>query len=158
MESETFHNRGELDIVAIYFLEKVIEFQRIIYVIVVDDCHRIIFHTMFLHQFDSLHHLIKRGKTLLVTAIFVVKLLRTVNRDSHKKVILFEETAPVIVKQRPVCLDTVVNLASAAIFALQLQRFLVEADRAHQRFTAMPGKENLRHRLTFQIFLDEFFQ
>ena len=158
MESEAFHNRCELDIVAIYFLEKVIEFQRIIHIVVIDDCHRIVFHTMFFHQFDSLHHFIEGGKSLLVAAVFVMKLLRAVYRNSHKKIILLEETAPVIIQQRPVCLDAVVDLASAAIPALQFERFFVETDRTHQRFTPVPGKENLRHRLTFQIFFDEFFQ
>ena len=158
MKSEAFHNWGELDIVAIYFLEKAIEFQRVIHVVVIDDCHRIVFHAMLFHQFDSLHHFIEGRKSLFVAAIFVMKLLRAVYRNSHEEVVLFEETAPVVVQQCPVCLDAVIYLASVAVLALQLQCFPVETDRTHQRFTTVPGKENLRHRLTFQIFLDEFFQ
>ena len=113
---------------------------------------------MFFHQFDSLHHFIEGRKSLFVAAIFVMKLLRAVYRNSHEEVVLFEETAPVVVQQCPVCLDAVIYLASVAVLALQLQCFPVETDRTHQRFTTVPGKENLRHRLTFQIFLDEFFQ
>ena len=158
MESEAFYNRGELDIVAIYFLEKVIEFQRIIYVVVIDDCHCVVFHAMLFQQFDSLHHFIEGGESLLVATIFVMKLLRAVYRNSHEEVVFFEETTPVVVQQCPVCLDTVVYLASVAVLALQFQCFPIETDRTHQRFTTVPGKENLRHRLTFQIFLDEFFQ
>ena len=113
---------------------------------------------MLFQQFDSLHHFIEGGESLLVATIFVMKLLRAVYRNSHEEVVLFEETTPVVVQQCPVCLDAVVYLASVAVLALQLQCFPIETDRTHQRFTTVPGKENLRHRLTFQIFLDEFFQ
>ena len=104
---------------------------------------------MLFQQFDSLHHFIKGGKPLLIPAVFVVKLLRAVYRDAYKEIIFFEETAPIVVQQCSVSLDAVVYLASAPVFALQLQRFLVETDRAHQRFAAIPGKKNLRHRLAF---------
>ena len=103
MCAQPFHNRGELDEMAIHLFEEVVKLQRIIDIIVVHYSHCVVFHLVFLQQVDPFHHFEEGGKTLAGAAVFVVKLLRAVYRDADKEIIFFEETAPFVCKQLSIC-------------------------------------------------------
>ena len=98
MPADTLHDRGELDETAIQFLEEIIEFQRIIHVIIIHDGHGVIFYPMFFQQLDSLHHFIERGESLPVPTVFVVELLRAIDRYTHQEIIFLEKLAPLIIQ------------------------------------------------------------
>ena len=139
-------------------LEEIIEFHRIIGIIVVHYSHSIPFDSMLIKKFYASHHLHKRRKPLLIVAILVVKLLRSINRHSHQPVVFLEELAPLISEQCTVSLYAVVNSSSLCILLLQFHCPLIEAERTHQRFSSVPGKEYLRHSLRADILFDETLQ
>jgi len=75
-----------------------IEFQRVIYVVIVYDGHAVELHIVFFQQFNPFHSPgEKRDRPILSTTVFIVKFLRSVNGNTHKKVVLFEEFTPFIV-------------------------------------------------------------
>ncbi|MPN51582.1 hypothetical protein SDC9_199230 [bioreactor metagenome] len=100
----------------------------------------------------------KRRAAHLIPPVLIVKLLRPINGDTHQEIVLLEKAAPVIGKQRSVGLNGIINLPSSGIFFLQFNCLLVETQRAHQRFTAVPGKQHLRHGLRLYVFFDELFE
>ena len=158
MWKNTFHDRGKLNIVALYLLEEVVEIQRIVGIEVIDYGQGIPLYIMFLQQVDTSPHLLKRGQPLLVSAVFVMKLLRTIDRDPHQPIILLEEAAPLISQQRAVGLNGVVNGSARPILLLQFNHPFVERKGPHQRLSPMPGEKHLRHGLRFNILLDEKFE
>ena len=64
------------------FLKEMIEVKWIICVEIIYDSHRIPFHLMFIQQFYAFHDLDKGWLSLSVSPIFVMKLLRAVDRHS----------------------------------------------------------------------------
>ena len=53
---------------------------------------------MFFQQLDSLHHFIERGESLPVPTVFVVELLRAIDRYTHQEIIFLEKLAPLIIQ------------------------------------------------------------
>ncbi len=123
---QTLHNRGKLYIMTPEILEKVVELKRIIGIVVIDDSHGVPFHTVFLEQTYTFHHIQERGTSSAVAPVLVVKLLGTVDRDAHQPVVVAQKTAPLVIEQRTVCLQTVHDLTSAGIFLLQFHSPLIE--------------------------------
>ena len=157
MGQDTLYDGRELDEAALYLLKKVVEVEGIIGIEVIHHSQYIPLHPMLIEQSNSPHHLLKRGQSLLVAAVLIMKLLRTINRDTHQPVILFKEAAPLIGEQRTVGLDGVVDGAAGCILLLQLHHPFVKREGTHQRLTAMPGKEHLRHGLRLNVLLNETF-
>ena len=113
---------------------------------------------MLFQQFNPLPHLVVGGEPLLAASVMVVDALGAVDREANQEVVLPEETTPLVGQQRAIRLQAVGHLPTTGIFPLQGQCLLVEADRAHQRLTAMPGEQHLAHRLASHILGDETFQ
>ena len=125
---------------------------------VVDDGQCIPLHTMLLKQTDATHHLAPRRCARTRTPVLIVELLRTVNGDADKEVVLFQELAPFVGQPHAVSLQAVVYLPSMRIAPLQLQGPFVERDGTHQRLTAMPCEQYLRQCLRLNILADELLQ
>ena len=140
------------------FFEEMIEFKGIVGVEVIHYCHRVPFHSVLFQQVDALHHFDKGWSSKPVFAVFVMKLLRPVDRYAHQPIVLFEELAPFVGEQCAVGLYAVVNRPSVGVFLLQFHRFFVEGQRAHQGFSAVPGEQYLRHCLRIDIFFNELLQ
>ena len=100
----------------------------------------------------------ERGLARCRLSVFVVKLLRSVNRNAHKEIVLLKKFAPLIVKQRAVGLYAIVHLSAASVGALQLQCTLIKGYGAHQRFAAMPCKEHFGRGLRLDILAYELLQ
>ena len=158
MGQDALDDGGELQVVAAYLSEEVVELARVAGVEVVDDGHRVPLHAVLLQQFDAAHHFHERGSSLAVAAVFVVKLLRPVYRDAYQPVVFAEELAPLVGQQRSVGLDAVVDGASAGVTPLQLHGFLVEGEGAHQRFAPVPGEQYRRQGLGLDVLAHELFQ
>ena len=79
-----------------------------------------------------------------VLAVFIMKLLQTVDRDTHKPVILAEEATPLIREHCAVRLNAVVDSAPSGILALQLHRLFVERKWAHECWHPQKMRPNLR--------------
>ena len=158
MPEYALYDGGELYVVATYFFEEVVEFQRIIGIVVVHYRHAIPFHTMLFQQIDALHYFYERRLTLLILAIFVVKFLWPVDRDTYQPVVFTEEFAPFIRQHGSVGLYAIVYCTSAGIFFLQFHGLFVEGQRAHQSFPTVPGEHYLRHGLRIYVFFNKLFQ
>ena len=52
----------------------------------------------YIQLFDSLHHLIERGESLPVPTVFVVELLRAIDRYTHQEIIFLEKLAPFVIQ------------------------------------------------------------
>ena len=135
-----------------------IDIERVVGIEVVDDTHHVPLHAVLLQQLYATHHLVEGGLSATRTAVFIVKLLGAVDGEADEPVVLVEELTPLVGEQGAVGLEAVVNLSSAGVAALQLQHFLVEAERAHQRLATVPGEKHLRLCLRFDILLDERLQ
>jgi hypothetical protein len=90
--------------------------------------------------------------------VAVVHCLRTVDADTYQEMVIMKKTAPLIVQECTVRLQTVVNLSSLAILPLQLQRFPIEVDTSEQRFAPMPRKKHVGNRLRLQVLANELLQ
>ena len=155
MAHDALHDGRELDVLAAYLLEETVELERVIGVEVVDHGHCIPLHAVLLQQPDARHDLRPRRFPAAAAAVLVVKLLRTVYTHAHQPVVLAEELAPLIGQQGAVCLYGIGYHAAPGVLALQLQSPLVEGERAHERLSAVPGKEHFVHGLRLDILLGE---
>ena len=135
-----------------------IEIEGIVYIEIVDCSQRIPLHTVFVEQTDTPHHLVEGGLPCYRTAIFVMKLLRTVDGDPDKEIVFSEKPAPFVGQQCGIRLYAIVNLASLGIFPLKHKCAPIECHRTHQRFPSMPGEEYLRSGLGLNVFLDKLFK
>ena len=113
-----FNNRSKLDITTAYLLEEVIEVQWIFCIKVVDHGKGIPFHAVLVQHVDTFHHLTEGRFAGSRPSILIVKLLRSVNRDAHKKIVLLEEAAPLIIQEDAIRLNAVVNLTPTGIIPL----------------------------------------
>ena len=143
---------------AIQFFKEVIKLQRIISIIIIHNSHGIPLYPVFFQELNALHDFYKGRASLTVLTVFVMKLLRAVNGDTYQPVILPEKLTPFIIQERTIGLDTIVYRTPACILALQLHHPLIETERTHQCFSAMPGKQNLRHGLRLNIFTNKLLQ
>ncbi len=158
MRQQSLRDGRELDILATVLLVEMIDIQRIVRIKVVDDAHRIPFHAVFAQQLDAAHHFVERGLSRARPPVFIMELLRPVYGDTDEPMVLSEEGTPLIRQQRAISLQAVVNLPPARIAALQCQHLLVETQRTHQRFAAMPREQHLRSRLCLDVLTDEGLQ
>lgn len=62
-----------------------------------------------------------------------------------------KEGAPLVGEEGAVGLETVVDEVALSVLALEGDDALVEAERAHERFAAVPGKEHLGLGLRFNV-------
>jgi hypothetical protein len=83
-----------------------------------------------------------------------MKLLRSVDGHTHQEMIVMQKLTPLIGEQCSIGLHGIVYLPAACIFLLQFQRTLIESQRSHQRFAAVP----LEHHLVHGLCLDEFLR
>ena len=113
---------------------------------------------MLVKKVYAVHDLHKRWLVRCRATILVMKLLRSVNGHTHKKVVVFEKLAPLVCEQRAVGLYAVVDLSSASVDALQLQCSLVERDGAHEGLTSVPCEEHLWCGLCLNIFFYKLFE
>ena len=147
MFKDTFNDRCKLDIFAVYLLEEMIKIQWIVSIEVINNRHCIPFYTMFFQKINPLHHFDEGGLPHFIFTIFIVKFLRSINRNAYQPVIFSEELAPFIGQHGSVGLDAVIDRSSAGVFLLQFHSLFVEGERAHKCFSSVPGEKHLRHGL-----------
>lgn len=158
VRTESLNDRGKLDVARAYIFIEMVDLQGIVGIIVVDDTHGIPLHAMLLQETDAAHNLLERGLFSSRTTVFVVKLLRSVDADTDKEVVLAKELAPLVGEQGAIGLQAVVDEATVGVLTLELEGTLIETDGTHQRLAAMPGEENLRLGLRLDVLPDECFQ
>ena len=139
---QSLHYRGELQVFAPYLLEKAVKLQRMVGVVVVDHGHGVPLHPVFLQQLYPLHHTQEGALSGGGAAVFVVYLLRTVDRDPHQPMVVAQEAAPFVGEHSAVGLQRVVYMMSLRILLLQLHGLFKEVERAQRGLSAMPHKHH----------------
>lgn len=112
------YDRGELYEVAVYILEEMIEFKRMLYVEVVDNCQSIPFYIIFIKHSYATHHLVPCRSAGSSLAVGIVKLLWSVNRYAYKEIIVMKELAPFFCQHCGIGLNAVVDASSASVLLL----------------------------------------
>ena len=101
-------------------------------------------HIMLLQQVPPAPHLVEASLSAFIDPVGVVHFSRSIQAQADEEVVLFEERAPVVVKQRAVGLQGVGHpLARPFVFINQFNRALEEIQ-AHQAwFSSLPGHTDL---------------
>ncbi len=104
------HHGRELNVMAPYVLEEMVEVEGIVGIEVVDHGQRVPLHAVLVQQVDTLHHLAKGGAPGGRPAVFVVKLLRPVDGDPHQEIVGLEKltnssviSVPLVWMQLSIC-------------------------------------------------------
>ena len=126
--TEAFDNGRELHVSAADVFEEVIHLKRETHVIVVQYRKRIKLDLVVMQPLDAPHDPGKRTPSSTILTIAVVHGFRPIDGDADQKIVVFEETAPFVVKQQPVCLDAILYLPSLSVLPLEFQRFAVEVE------------------------------
>ena len=158
MSEDAFHNRGELEVMTTYFLEEVIELQRIVGIVIIYYRHPVPFYSVFLQQIDALHYFDERRPSLSVAPVFVMKLLWPVDGNAYQPIVFTEELAPFIGQESAVRLNTIFDGSTSRITLLKLYHPFVEGEGAHQCFASVPGEHHLWHGLRADVLTDELLQ
>ena len=98
--------------------EEAVEIHGIVSIKIIHYRHGIPFHTVAFEQMYASHHLLPRWRAPLHPSKFIVKLLGPVNADAHEPMVSSEESAPIVVQQRAVRLNAVVDDVFACILFL----------------------------------------
>ena len=155
MAVDALHDRCKLYVVAINLFKETIEVERIVGVVVVHHSHGVPLHTVAVEALDALHDLSPRGSAAGCATIFVVKLLRPVNRHAHQPAFVGKKPAPLVGEQRGVGLQAVVDDFAMGISLLQLHGSAIERQRAHECLAAVPSEQHLLHGLRVDVLVDE---
>ena len=125
---------------------------------VIDRGHRVELNSFPFQNIQSVHHPVEGRESALVLTVFVMNILGAVQRYSHKKVVVAEESRPFSVEERAVGLDGVVDDFAIGIFLLKFQSLAVEVQPQHQRLATVPVEGHFRHTVCADIFLNHFFE
>ena len=95
---------------------------------------------MALQNIKPAHHLGMRRLAALVHAVGIVNLRGPVDRDADEKAVPRQKLAPLVVEQRAVGLECVLDSFVAAVLCLQLNHALEEWHSQQRWFAALPRK------------------
>ena len=151
MGLEAFDDGGELDVAAADVLVEVIDVEGVVGVDAVDDAHGVPLHAVLLQEADATHDALEGGLAPTGEAVVVVELLGAVDGDADEPVVAPEEGAPLVGEEGAVGLEAVVDEVALGVLTLEGDDALVEAERAHEGFAAVPGEEHLGLGLRFDV-------
>src|SRR5208337_18220 len=104
-------------------------------------------------------HLVKRGLAVFRYAKAVVQFQRSINAEADEKAMFLEEQAPLVVEQRPVRLEIVLDsLPRLLVLLLKFNHLLEELQPEQARFATLPGKDHLIAVLPLDVLLDVGFE
>jgi len=141
------HQRNELYIAGAYFLEEAVNFKRPLRVCAIDNGESIELNTVLFEYLQTGHHPFKRRILFLIDAVRVVQVAGAVDTQTNKKPVHVQELAPLVIKQRAVSLQGVVDRFPMGIFGLQCHHLAEEFHSKQGWLASLPGKGDLCDRL-----------
>ena len=97
------------------------------------------------------HHEVEGALTLPVAPIGVMQFARPVDAETHEEVVLLEEGAPGVVKEKAVGLERLLNrLTGPLVFFDELDRALEKLDLHQRRLAALPGDRHFGGAMGFE--------
>ncbi len=78
-------------------------------------------------------------------AVFVMKLFRSVYRNTDQPAVVAQKPTPFVVEQRAVGLQTIFYVASSAITTLQFHRPAIEIKRPEHSLASVPDELHIRY-------------
>lgn len=121
VRQQAFHDGGELNVAATYFLEEMIETERVGGRGIVHYRHGVPLHAVAVQQPDALHHLLPRAAPRTAAAVAVVEPLRAVDREADEEIVLMEKVRKCRRDERAVGLQRIDDLPAAGVLLLQPQ-------------------------------------
>jgi len=88
----------------------------------------------------------------------VVEFIGAVKGKSDKEVVFFKESAPFIVEEGAVGLESVLDGFSIGVLLLEGGNFPKKLDAEERWFAALPGEMNFRNVLGFDVLADKAFE
>jgi len=134
-------HRGELDIFDSLRLQPAIDRLRLARGIAIDAGERVDRRAVPLQPFQRGHDQMVRGRAGAIAAMVVVNLGRPVEAEADEEPVFAQEARPVLVDQRAVGLECVLDRPAAAVALLQFERALVEGNAEQRRLAALPGEQ-----------------
>jgi hypothetical protein len=146
-------NRDELYVRGIEFpAEETIDIQRAFCIEMVHTGERVERHTGSTQKICSGHHLIEGRRTSFVNTESVVKFARTVDAQSDQEPVLFKKLRPLLFEQDAVSLKIVFDaLSGLGVPLLKCDYSLEEVEAAQRRLSTLPGEDDLRARIAFDV-------
>lgn len=158
VRSRTFCGQNRLSVITVCFLRGIVRFRQVVCIMIVSSYRYIMFRTVLFRRFSSLRRFVRKKRSLLITAVFIVGLLQTICQGSRRRIILFRRAAPIIIRRYPIYLSTIICLTSITMLTLRLRYFPVRASQARRHFAAIPNGRGLQRHLAFRVFLSRFFR
>lgn len=155
---DALHDRRELNVVAAYLFEEMIEFKWMIGVDIVDHCHGVPLDMILVEQLDAAHDAVERRLVACPLPIGIMHLLGTVNGDPDEKIVLAQEAGPFVGDKRAIGLNAVADVAAPPVVLLQFEGLSVERQGAQHGFATMPNEEDVFAGLCLYILPDKCFQ
>ena len=114
---------------------------------------------VFPHDIITAHGLVECRFLTFRQAVFVVELPRTIEAQPDRKILLLEKTAPIVIEQSGVCLNSVENAFSGGfIFVLNINDIPEIVQTEQSRFAAVPGKPYFIFGAGVDMLADIFFE
>ena len=160
LEVARLDDRDELHVRrADFATQEAVDIERTRRVVAMHAGQRVERHAVPLEQSRTTHHLIEGRLLPLRRPHRVVHVLGAVDRQPHQEAVLLEEPRPVVVEQRAVGLQVVLDaLPDLRVFPLQGHRLFEPLHAEQRRFPALPREDHLVARHALDVVADEGFQ
>ena len=113
---------------------------------------------VFMEYFDAAHDAVEGGTLAFVDAVVVVIFFGTVDRNADQEFVYGEEFTPLVVEERAVGLEGIVDRFSVGIFFLEGNNLAKEVDAEDGRLATLPCEGNFGDALCFDVLLDVAFE
>lgn len=159
----TLDDGNELDITGSlrrdFIAQEAVDLQAIRRIGSVDAGERIEFYLMLMQQLSSAHHGWEHRFAALILAVGIVQPFGAVDAETYKKSVFVEERAPLVIKQRAVGLEGIMNGHSRkAVFLLVFNRISKKGKPHQGRFAALPTKCDFGDVLGLDVLAGKFLE
>ena len=160
LEALDLDNRDELQVGrAQLAAQEAIDVERPRRVVAIDARQRVERHAEPLEHLRRGIHGVERRRAALGDAVLVVDLLRAVDGEPHEEAVLLQEPRPVLVEQRAVGLQVVLDpLSGFRVFPLQRDDLSKELEAEQRRLAALPREDQFIGGHACDVVSDEALQ
>ena len=148
------YDGDELQVLAADLLEKAINLLCIVGILAIDNSQGIELNAVLFQNPKSAHYVRMGWLPSLVDSISIMQLFRTVYGKTDEKFIRRQELAPLVIKQRAVGLEAIVDPLAICVFVLQFDDVLEKWYAEQCGLAALPCKTYFLARLRLDVLAD----
>ncbi len=140
-------------------LEEAVYIERPLGVHPIDDAEYVEGHAMAMQHLRRGEYFVEGRLAVLGHAIAVMQFLGAVDAEANEETVFLEEQSPLVVEQRAVGLEIVLDaLVRLLVLLFELDHFVEELKSEQGRFASLPGEDNFIAVLAFYVLLDVGFE